>query len=407
LRVVVHDYVGHPFQAQLARILARRGHDVLHLHCRSFVTGKGRLALAPGDSSTLEFASVDLDTAFAKYNVRRRVMHERKTGRRLADQVASFAPDVVLSANAPLLVQSRLLGASREQGAAFVFWQQDVISAAARRVLGRRSRLLGNFAGGAVAAIERRLVRKSDAVVAISDDFVPLLRRWGVPARAISVIENWAPLEELPALPRENAWSKEQGLNGRTVFLYSGTLGLKHDPELLLELARWARRRTDVLVVVVSEGVGADWLAQRGRNEPALRLLPYQPYERLPEVLASADVLVGVLDREAGGFSVPSKVLTYLCAGRPLLVAMATENLAARVVERSGGGLVLPPGDAGALVSTATALLDDRGWRRQLGSAARAYAAQTFDADSIAARFEAVLQAAVSARRASGPSVGR
>ena len=41
LRVVVHDYVGHPFQVQLSRELARRGMDVLHLHCGSFRTGKG------------------------------------------------------------------------------------------------------------------------------------------------------------------------------------------------------------------------------------------------------------------------------------------------------------------------------------------------------------------------------
>ena len=43
MRVVVHDYVGHPFQAQLARGLAARGHAVLHVHCSSFVTGKGRV----------------------------------------------------------------------------------------------------------------------------------------------------------------------------------------------------------------------------------------------------------------------------------------------------------------------------------------------------------------------------
>ena len=121
------------------------------------------------------------------------------------------------------------------------------------------------------------------------------------------------------------------------MFLYSGTLGFKHDPSLLLELARWARDN-DAVVAVVSEGPGADWLATHGADEPGLRLLPYQPYERLPEVLASADVLVALLEPDAGSFSVPSKVLTYLCAGRPLLVSVSRDNLAARVVERSGGG---------------------------------------------------------------------
>jgi colanic acid biosynthesis glycosyl transferase WcaI len=268
-----------------------------------------------------------------------------------------------------------------------------VISAAARRVLGRRSRLVGVAAETAVGILERRLLRGSDAVVVISEDFVPLLHRWGVDEKRVTVIENWAPLDELPVLPRENAWSREQGLDGRFVFLYSGTLGFKHDPSLLLELARWAGRN-EAVVVVVSAGLGLDWLARHGAGEPSLRLLPYQPYERLPEVLASADVLVALLERDAGIFSVPSKVLTYLCAGRPLLVSVSGDNLAARVVERAATGVVVPPNDPEALVAAAAALSAEPARRDELGRRARAYAEAAFDLETIADRFEQVLERA-------------
>jgi glycosyltransferase involved in cell wall biosynthesis len=283
-----------------------------------------------------------------------------------------------------------LLRTTHAHGARFVFWQQDVISAAARRVLGRRSRLVGVAAEGAVAVLERRLLRASDAVVVISEDFLPLLQRWGVDESRTTVIENWAPLDELPVLPRDNQWAREQGLADRFVFLYSGTLGFKHDPSLLLELARWADVNESV-VAVVSEGPGADWLAREGAGEQALRLFPYQPYERLSELLASADVLVALLEPDAGGFSVPSKVLTYLCAARPLLVSVARDNLAARVVERSGGGLVVPPKDPQALISASATLHADEGLRAELGRRARSYAEAAFDLERIADRFEPVL----------------
>ncbi len=225
----------------------------------------------------------------------------------------------------------------------------------------------------------------------ISEDFLPQLRRWGIVEKTFSVIENWAPLDELPQLSRENAWAEEHALSGHAVFLYSGTLGFKHDPGLLLELARWARptgrgRRRRL------GGAGADWLAEHGRNEPALRLLPYQPHDRLPEVLASADVLVALLEPEAGAFSVPSKVLTYLCAARPLLVSVPTDNLAARVVERSGGGVVVRPGDASVFLGAAARLLADEGLRVEFGMRGRAYAESAFDVDSVARRFEEVLE---------------
>lgn len=383
MRIVVHDYVGYAFPAQLARALAGRGHQVLHLHCRSFVAGKGNLARLEGDPSGLEFESVGLAEEFAKYDVRRRIAHELATGRELAERVAAFRPDAVLSANTPLLVQRSLLRATRAAGARFAFWQQDVISAAARRVAGR-------VAGMAAALLERRLLQRSDAVVVISEDFLPLLRRWGIDDSRVSVIENWAPLDELPVVPRANAWSAEQGFDGRFVFLYSGALGVKHDPSLLLDLARQAGPR-GALVAVVSEGPGADWLRGHNGTEPALRLFPYQPYERLPEVLGSADVLITLLDPSAAAFSVPSKVLTYLCAGRPLLVSVGRDNLAARVVEQSGGGVVVPPDDSAAFVAAAEALRTDSERRNELGRRARAYAETAFDIETTAGRFEAVL----------------
>jgi colanic acid biosynthesis glycosyl transferase WcaI len=393
VRVVVHDFFGLAFPAQLARQLARRGHNVLHLHCSSFVAGKGRLERTDADPPDLEFAAVELgDEPFAKYDVVRRIGHERKTARALSSRLRDFRPNAVLSI-APLIVQTELLRASHALGARFVFWQQDVLSIAARRVIGRRSRLAGSAAEAAVAILERQILQRSEAVVVISEDFLPQLRRWGVDESRVVTIENWAPLEELPARPRANAWSREHGLDGGAVFLYSGTLGYKHDPGLLLQLARWAARR-GVVVVVVSEGPGADWLAANADGEAALRLLPYQPYDRLPEVLASADVLVTVLEPEAGAFSVPSKILTYLCAGRPLLVAVPADNLAARVVERSGGGIVVPPASTAALLDAAQTLLDDQALRTELGVRARAYAETAFDVDAVAARFERVLEGA-------------
>jgi glycosyltransferase involved in cell wall biosynthesis len=245
--------------------------------------------------------------------------------------------------------------------------------------------------------MERGLLLQSDAVVTIADDFRPVLRSWGIPDEKLHVIENWAPLDELPALPRDNAWAREHGLHDRPVVLYSGTLGLKHDPRLLLELALGLRQGGDTRVVVISQGLGADWLRREAATAELdnLLLLPYQPYERLAEVHASADVLVAILDADAGRFSVPSKVLSYHCAERPILAAVPSENLAARILIREGSGVVVEPGDAAALVRAARSLLADPALRSRLGRAARRYAERAFDVQLVGDRFEGVLAGAV------------
>ena len=111
----------------------------------------------------------------------------------------------------------------------------------------------------------------------------------------------------------------------------------------------------------------------------------------MSQVLASGDILVVVLKPEAGVFSVPSKVLSYLAAGRPILAAIPADNLAARVIERADAGRLVPPRDPGRLVEAASAFLADAAARVRSGENARAYARDTFDIDRIADRFESVL----------------
>lgn len=80
LRIVVHDYSGHPFQVELSRALARRGHDVLHLHSAGFQTPKGPLANDSGDPPTFAVEGIDLGEPFRKYSYVRRLGQSAGTG---------------------------------------------------------------------------------------------------------------------------------------------------------------------------------------------------------------------------------------------------------------------------------------------------------------------------------------
>ena len=90
-------------------------------------------------------------------------------------------------------------------------------------------------------------------------------------------------------------------------------------------------------------------------------LLPLQPIERLREVLATADVAVSVIEPDAGAFSVPSKVQSYLCAGRAVLLAAPAGNLAARVVRAQAAGVVIEPEDRAGFVRGGARALGRRG----------------------------------------------
>ena len=196
-------------------------------------------------------------------------------------------------------------------------------------------------------------------MVVISEDFLGLLGEWGIDESKVTVVRNWAPLEEVSVSPRPNPWSERHHIaDDQTVLLYAGTLGLKHEPRMLLALAEAFAERPDVRVVVASEGLGATWLAERLDGDE-MELIPFQPYADLPDMLGSGDVLLVLLEPDAGVFSVPSKVLTYHCAGRAILGAIPHENLAARTIESNGAGIVVDPGDADGFVTAAHRLIDE------------------------------------------------
>jgi glycosyltransferase involved in cell wall biosynthesis len=403
LRIAIHDYSGHPFQMQLARTLAARGHEVLHLHSTTFQTPKASFDHASSDPPTLGIEGVDLGEPFQKYSFIRRLFQERRYGRLLTARLSAFRPEAVISANTPLDAQAAAQRWADRAGLPFVFWMQDVYSVAIERMLRGKLAALGGLLAARFTRIERRSVRRSDAVVVITTDFLPLLETWGVDPARISVVENWAPLDEIAPLPKDNTWSREHGLADVPVFLYAGTIGLKHDPSLLLELAE---RLPEARVVVISEGIGADWLLEHGREASNLKVLPFQPFDRLSEVLATADVLVAILESDAGAFSVPSKVLTALAAGRAILGAIPRSNLAARTIERAGAGTVVDPRDRTGFIEAGRAMLSDPTARQTAGHAARAYAEAAFDIDAIADRFEAIVREGVASRARSQRTTG-
>ena len=389
MRVLVHDYSGHPFQVELSGELARRGHEVTHSWCEAHVSGKGNLGGVPG----VAFDSIARGEVIEKLSFRRRLVQELRYGVQLARQVRRLRPDVVLYGNVPvpmMVVFTMYLVVSRVPA---VSWQQDVQGVAMRSFAGEKlSRgfvVLASVAGW----LEKWCNRRAAAIVVISDGFLDVHRRWGTYDKT-TVIPNWAPLKELVPTRRDNAWACEHRVENVPHLVYSGTLGLKHNPKLLVQVAAAVRAQgTPARLSVITEGPAVDVVREEAaRLGVPVNLLPFQPYDRLPEVLGSGDILMVVLDQSAGAFSVPSKTLSYLCAARPILGLMPEENLAAALVDEAGG-CVLPPTEASvdAAAEWITEVLQDHDAWDKLGRRARDLAEREFDLEKCGGEFERIL----------------
>ncbi len=405
MRLLVHDYGGYAFPYQLSLELARRGHFVCHAYCADLVTTPQGVPEEADEPINLSVEPISLGAPIEKYDFFTRWRQERAYGRLIARHARDFGPDVVLSANTPLDAQRRLQSVCTRDGVPFVFWLQDLLGLAAHRILRDRIPVAGALIGRYYLHMERRLLRRSQTVVAIAPAFLSLLAEWGIPPKSSVMIPNWAPLDRLPVDEKANAWSERAGLDTTFNFLYAGTLGMKHNPERLLELARAFADTPEVRIVVASQAQGARWIEERAEAEGLgnVVVLPYQSVDALPAMLAAADVLVALLEPDASLFSVPSKVLAYLCAERALLLAVPGDNASACMVRDAGAGLVVEPSDAAGFIEAARHLHADSILRAEMGRRARAHAEEAFSIPVIASRFEAILESSMAAAMAGTP----
>ena len=238
--------------------------------------------------------------------------------------------------------------------------------------------------------METSLLTRSDGVILISPDFVRFLPSSVARRETNHIIRNWGPLKSVWPVAKVNPWLSAHGYTGKFVFMYTGTLARKHDPGMLLALADAFVDDPEVAIVVIASGVSADILRESNKAQPRanLSMLPLQPMSDMPDVLGSADVLLTILELDAGEFSVPSKVLTYLCAGRPILLSAPSRNLVTAVLAESGGGLHADASDQDGFIAAAHRLRNDPELCLSLGKASRDYALKNFDIHEIASRFE-------------------
>lgn len=402
MRCVIHDYAGHPFQVLLSRQLATRGHEVYHLYFADNPGPKGNMQSESDGRACPRFVGIKLGGPIAdvagtggQTGLARRAS-DISYGRKVAQVLRCLRPDVVLSGNTPTDAQRIILRLCKAEGIRFVYWLQDIYGVAVSQLLSNRLGAPGRLIGWYYQQLDRRQFRSSDAIVVISQDFREMLAAWAGSDSKIFVIENWAAIGDIAVGKKDNAWSRQHGLHENFVFAYSGTLGRKHNLALLLKLAR--RCAPGELLLVAAQGAGMPGLsaAKSAHQIDALKLLPLQPADHLSDLLATADVLVATLEPDAGKFAVPSKVLSYLCAGRPVLLAAPRENLASRIVQRANAGIVVDTRDESGFLAAADLLRGSKNMRAEFGANGRAYAEKTFDIAAITQKFERVLVASES-----------
>lgn len=298
--------------------------------------------------------------------------------------------DGVLAMSPPLTLGLAGWAVARLRRAPFVFNIQDVFPDVAVEL----GVLTNRRVIAAASWLERFTYLRSDAVTVLSDDLRDNVaaKIAGHRTERVRVIPNFVDTVRIAPADRENAYRREYGLEGKTVVMYAGNVGFSQSLELVLAAATALAHDPDLVFVINGGGAARPQLEEQAKNMPNVVFAPMQPKERLPEVLAAADLHVVPLKRGLARASVPSKLYSILAAGRPLVASVDAGTEVARVVERAGAGVAVAPDDAEAFTKAVAQLVAAPDDAARMGLAGRAFVEQWASPAAVAARYEALFE---------------
>ena len=247
------------------------------------------------------------------------------------------------------------------------------------------------FAVRTARALEKFLYRGAGHIVCICQGFVEKLTDRGIDPDSLVLIPLWGDTQSVyPIAGATKFREANQFAPDQFLAMYTGNIGKKQDLMNVVRAAELSRNVSDLIWVLVGEGEERSLIedAIKQRSLSNIRLLPLQPAATLAEMYSAANVLLLHQKAAVVDSVIPSKLLTYMAAGRPVLAAVSDKSETARYIESANCGLILHPESPEALVESVLSLRMDSALQSSLGANGRAYVQQHFAKEKVLQKYD-------------------
>jgi colanic acid biosynthesis glycosyl transferase WcaI len=306
---------------------------------------------------------------------------------------------IVVSPPLPLGPAAWLLGLLKR--CPFLFHVQDMQPDAAVTLGLLKPGLVSRILYG----IEGFTYRRATTVSGITRGMLEMFSRKGVPTEKQMLWPNWIISPPAPATNDDPLPPGEfRRLTGCTrddfLVVYSGNLGKKQGLDIILDAASLLRDdgMARIRFVIAGEGAAARDLRKRVERENLpVSLISLQPDPMFRAMLKEADLSLVTQQKGSGALFFPSKLITLLSAGQPVLTVADEESELAKAVVSGGFGRNVLPDDHTAFAEAIRELAAARGDLPSLGEAGRQWVNQ-FSRDTVLERFTRSIESRPPAR---------
>ncbi len=197
--------------------------------------------------------------------------------------------------------------------------------------------------------IDLKTKQSCAAVVVISLRFAQIyVQDRGIATRKVHIILNWIDEKSVQVDSPANQIRRMHGIpESAFVAMYAGNIGAACGLEAIIRAFQELSAASNVYLLVAGSGsklLEARALAEQIGNPRVLFHTPWSASET-SSMLAAADLFILPTYGDQSFCSVPSKLITYMLAARPVLCCAAEDSDIARIVRNSACGWVIPAGD--------------------------------------------------------------
>jgi colanic acid biosynthesis glycosyl transferase WcaI len=174
---------------------------------------------------------------------------------------------------------------------------------------------------------------------------------------------------------------QRHGLQDKLIVSHSGNMGVKQGLEVILEAAARSCQRPDIHYLFIGDGAMRPHLEEqaRARSLNNVLFLPLLEAGDFRQMLAATGIALITQQRIVSNIVFPSKTVTLLSAGCPIVASVNSGSEVARVVLRSGAGVVVEPENAEALFHAIDQLSRNPETLARMSQQARHFASETWD----------------------------
>jgi colanic acid biosynthesis glycosyl transferase WcaI len=217
--------------------------------------------------------------------------------------------------------------------------------------------------------LEIFVYRYADQITVIAEGYRNHVISKGIDSSKVVLIPNWTSNLGV-RLSGNNDFRRANGLVGKFIITYAGTMSWPQDLATIVEAANLLRRRDEIVFLLVGDGVQKESLMKRA-SELHLKnviFMPLQEREKYFEIINESDLCVVPLKKSYSSPTAPSKMLDIMACTKPMIANVPANSDVSRIVKEAACGLVIEPENPEIFKESALKLYSDNASRKKLAN---------------------------------------